>query len=110
MLPYVEFSDNFGNFEEKLDNSKVSVINNKNDINTINYSNSGKINIENIRAKYNKSVIEESLQQIEQLFVTHLGSDYLREILFSHYGSWLPKYGFFGNSNNLKFNPDRLSC
>ncbi len=38
---------------------------------------------------------EEVLQRIEQALIVHLGNNYLREVMYSHYGTWLPKYGVY---------------
>jgi hypothetical protein len=47
------------------------------------------------------------LQRIEQMFLNHLGNNYFREIMYSHYGSWIPKYGFFNTNETL--NPKNFS-
>lgn len=41
----------------------------------------------------NSVSVEESLQIFETLLTKHLGTDYIRSVIYSHYGSWLPKYG-----------------
>lgn len=57
---------------------------------------------------------DQILQRIEQMFINHLGNNYLRELIYSHYGTWLPKYGFYTeikemNPNNLtKFSVENL--
>jgi hypothetical protein len=38
------------------------------------------------------------------MLIVQLGN-YLREIIYSHYGTWLPKYGFFGINNSSTLNP-----
>lgn len=51
----------------------------------------------------------ESLVNIETMFSNHLGNNFIREILYSKYGSWLPKYSFNSISNSKVFNPDNIS-
>lgn len=52
---------------------------------------------------------EEVLQRIEQALAVHLGSDFIRENVYSHYGSWLPKYGLFRPWGMIEYNPDSLT-
>lgn len=52
---------------------------------------------------------EEVLQRVEQALVVHLGNNYLREVLYSHYGTWLPKYGVYAAWARSCYNPDSLT-
>ena len=56
----------------------------------------------NNSAHLNQNSIEESLQIFETTLAKHLGSDYIRSVIYSHYGSWLPKYGVYVDDNNNK--------
>lgn len=95
---YSEWSDNFAILENKFEKNEKSVNLAKN---------SKSLNV--LYAKKQEQQIEYSLQKIEQFYISSLGSNYLREILYSHYGSWMPKYGFFSISTEKVFNPDSLT-
>lgn len=53
---------------------------------------------------------EEVLQRIEQALIVHLGNNYLREVMYSHYGTWLPKYGVYSAWSRPCYNPDALTA
>jgi hypothetical protein len=56
----------------------------------------------NNTAHSNQNSIEESLQIFEGTLAKHLGSDYIRSVIYSHYGSWLPKYGVYNTNKTEK--------
>lgn len=101
-----EFSDFNSKFENKitqLENikSKYSIL--RKNSNNLNMGDSAKVSTNRV------GQVEEVLQRIEQMFVVYLGNNYLREVIYSHYGSWIPKYGFFSISNSNTLNPEGLT-
>jgi len=98
-LNYKKWGENFNNLENTIENNKYFLEKNKNEIDTKAYSTSAKKNWMNISGNFEKSTIEDRLQYIEQMFINHLGNNYLREVVYSHYGTWIPKYGFFNQVN-----------
>jgi len=97
---YKDWSSNFGLLENKFSNLvKSNCINTNNikNINKLKYSNVDIINLES------------TLQRLEQMALTHLGNNYMREIIYSHYGSWIPKYGIFFIKSSSLLNPNGLN-
>jgi hypothetical protein len=97
---YKNWSSNFGLLENKFSNLVKSNFINTNSIKNIN------------KLKYSNTVIvnlESTIQRLEQIILTHLGNNYMRELIYSHYGSWIPKYGIFYIENSNLLNPNKLS-
>lgn len=86
-LSYGGWGEAFINLENKVENSIEGLLENKLEQDLKNYSTSIKKNKENTVGVFDKSLVEETLQNMEQAFSVHLGNNYIRELIYAHYGS-----------------------
>ena len=89
MIESKTFNPSYSDTSRKDILSSKSIVESNGAYGLIKYS----VNNLNVAISSNSNTIEDSLQLFEGVLVKHLGSDYIRSTLYSHYGSWLPKYG-----------------
>jgi hypothetical protein len=85
---YKNWGKEFGDLNSKFENNTNKLVNSKTKFSILN-KNIKNINLgSSTNTVLNKNnQVEEILQRLEQLFLVYLGNNYMREVIYSHYGS-----------------------